>query len=1185
VALNYKNFNDISAKELTFTDNFFKLKKNYVSSSIFEYNGYDILKNVYDAKTNNFSNLILTKKQKNSEVLDVKSPSNNENDIDIITTLSFFGKGDNNGAFLCFNKSYDTWDMDVSSADFCVTKGKPNYYQNYLFRLETYDKLSYCQISHNFGDATYYLEYNKDTFQYTDKKNSETTKFLYHISGNFLRLYIKTLDGIKKIKCVNNNGTYKLELGAYRSSDDDNTADNIFINNEGSNSNTFVDENGNYSYFVDNSWVTYDRKNKIDVIDNDYSTFSLDSQFLLHHEYCADNDINIIPLKNNLTYQGSLVNGANNTHSNDGYYIKSPLVDFKTYTGINSGINQEYGNDNIILTFNFTDQEYHIEPGEEYIFSISTSDSSSLGPLYPYNTINVNDTSFVRNGAFGSSTPYMADKFKKLQNENTKYNTGLYLCTWLYQPSPEATPVWLDRYYYPDMIQRKTALTADIFSPSFNNIPDNGYEFSGDKFFVEDVENFKLALQNNTYADKKSDLTIEPGTSYKYKRVGKEEVETIFEELEPSRISTVKDQNGNNVNLDAAFAFNKENWRSISSESFENTSAINFNTNLYINPYKKMGIQIFGSDYNTGVNIQNRKDLAPFHYYASASSVHMMNNNYQIRQSCNIFEKYNTNIQRLIIGSPFDDLYILTDDSVIIMEYDLKLKSRILYKDIENLYSLIGIIEEGTPGKVLSKYQSLEYNTNLYIPINRKDDKYIIKIILRPEKEGEKTLTARRLRNDEFVNNFTNTYDESLVETEAIIKSLYIDKEGILYAFNYDKLKMSFDGDTIYGLYNTSSEDKNNEKANHNWYYIFNQSIGRLYSSAAASKYAEFSSDVSIDDIAMNPLGEMALVRGFRKNATSGIINEREKRLEIYNRTKTKIYNYPLQGFTSIAALDYYTYIDSAFEEQMVFSVIGVKLKQIVIIEYQSYNQKVRVHYTGIDADFIENFYQATNSNALINTHDENKLYFNMFLPMGIYNKKLSIEWDLKEAQEGWYNINVEADTDKAIFRIRINDEIFGEITYKDDEDFYRFGHNNDSIFDAMYYFGAIGKDHGTRLHEILSDDLYDPYSLQNTKTENTTLYTKALKYHEYQAMRLKYGNINPLTITLPCGIRNGVEEIVRYFKYRTPGFITNKVKINISGLDEIKYESEMNALKKEIYNALKENGDCLTKINEIEFI
>jgi hypothetical protein len=85
--------------------------------------------------------------------------------------------------------------------------------------------------------------------------------------------------------------------------------------------------------------------------------------------------------------------------------------------------------------------------------------------------------------------------------------------------------------------------------------------------------------------------------------------------------------------------------------------------------------------------------------------------------------------------------------------------------------------------------------------------------------------------------------------------------------------------------------------------------------------------------------------------------------------------------------------------------------------------------------------------------------------------------------------------------------------------------------------------------------------------------------------MRLNYSKINPLIITLPCGIRNGIEEIVRYFRYRTPGFVTNKVKINISGLEEIKYESEMNALKKEIYKALEENGDCLTKINEIEFI
>lgn len=1181
VGLQYKSFNDINAKELTLTDNFFKLKGNFVKSPVFNYTGYNILKDVYDVKTNNFSNLVLTKKQKNSNVLDIKTPAIVQNDLDIITTLSFFSDDKEVGAFLCFNKSYDTWDMDISSANFTVTEGCPESYQNYLFRVVTHEDLNYCQISHNFGDNTYYLEFDKGIFQYTDNQNSETTKFLYHIDNGFLRLYIKTLEGIKKVKCdINNNNQYILGIESYKSSADDNIADNIFINAEAS-YDKFVNSNNN---FIDSSWITYDRKNKISVIDNNHSVFALDSQFLLHHEYSTNTDVNIIPLKNNLTYQGSLVNGANNTRSNDGFYINKPLVDFKTYTGINSGINQEYGNDNIILTFNFTDQEYHIEPGKEYEFSIASSDSSIFGPLYPYNTININDTMFVRNGAFGSSTPYLADKVKKFQNKNTKYNVGSYLCTWLYQPSAEATPIWLDRYYYPDMIHRHSALTADVFSPSFNNIPDD-IKNSDDKFIAEDIENFKIALQNNTYVDKKSDLTIEPGTSYKYKRIGKDDVSTLFNTLEPSRIAIVKDQNTNNVNLDGGFAFNKENWRVISSEAFKNTSAINFNTNLYINPYKKMGIQIFGSDYNTGVNIQNRKDLAPFHYYASEDSIHLLNNKYEIRQSCNIAKKYNTAIRRLIIGAPFDDLYILTNDSLIIMEYDLKLKSRILYKDFENLYKITNANSE-TIGDILAKNQSLEYNANLYIPINNKNDKYIIKLILHPEKNGENSLTARRLTNDEFVNNFTNTYDESLVEADSIIKSLYVDKEGILYAFNYDKLSMSFDGDTIYGLYNTSAEeDANSEKANHNWYYIFNQSIGRLYSSAAASKYAEFTSDVSIDNIALNPAGEMALIRGFRKNATTNAFDEAEKYLEIYDRTKTKIYSYPLDGFTSINALDYYNYIDEAFEEHMVFSAIGVKHDKITVVEYQSDTQKIVTHYTGIDADFIDNFYQSTNSNALINSYDENKIYFNMFLPMGIYNERLSIVWDLRETQEGWYNINLEADTDNAIFRIRINDEIFGEITYKDNEKFYRFSHTNDSIFDTIHYFGAVGKDHGTRLHEILSDNLYDPYVLQNTKTENTTLYIKSLKYHEYQAMRLNYGNINPLTITLPCGIRNGIEEIVRYFKYRTPGFITNKVKINISGLDEIKYESEMNALKKEIYKALEEDGDCLTKINEIEFI
>lgn len=1173
-----KRFSDLSHEELTFTDDFFKLKGGYIENEVFSYKGYDILKDVVDIKTNNFSNIAISKKQKNSDVLEVAKPDNKEKMIDIITTLSFFSNDSdslsNPGAWLCFAKSYNTWDMDVDKGVFKITTGCPNSYSNYIFRLQSLDETT-CQISHNFGDTTYYLQY-KEGFSYLNNKDSETTKFLYRVDGALLRLYFKENGKIYKVRCKLVEGAYQLFLEELQFEDEGHSSDNIHIKRVET----------DFNYYIDSTWVKYDRSNKIDAIDNDRSAFNLDSQFLIHHEYSKSGSFNCVPLKNHLSYKGSLVNGSNLIKSSDLYPLQRPTVDFRTYTGLHTGINQERGNDTITLTFTFNDQEYTVEQGEKYDFTIPSVIEGELSPLYPYNSLNINDTTFVKNGAFGSDMPFFADKFRKLQNENTEFNTGLYLCTWLYQPSENAMPIWLDRYYYPDMVSRHKALKTEFketFKPSFNNIPDSVYtkekaeDLKLDDFNKEDIEAFKLALQNNTFVDKKSDVLIEPGTSYQYQRVSNNEVDELYNIISENRIDVVKDQKANNVNLHQSFAFNGENWRRIPGEYFNNTSGINFNANIYINPNKKLGLQLFGSDYNAGLNIQNRKDLAPFHYYASAEKIYLLNNYYQVRQESNISAKYGMSIREVIVGAPFEDLYILTDDSIIIMEYDLKLKSRILYRDIENLYQVTNS-DENSIGDTISQYSAAVYNNNIFIPVNTKSNSYIVKIIFNPDK-SEEVLTARVLGNNEYTNNFTNTYDETLVETEAIIKSIYIDSEGDIYAFNYDKLKMSFDGDTVYGIYS------NKLNSGDNWYYIFNQSLGKLYTSASASKYAEFSSDISIDNIACNPLGEMAVIRGFRANATTNKFSNDEKALEIYSKTKAKVYMYPLKEFDEIISLDYYNYIDNSFTEQMVFVALGSIAGKITVVEYQSLYEKVKVHYTSLDADFLRNTSVCTNGNKLIKEYSENKIYFNLFLPRGVYNERLSIVWDLKDTQEGWYNINVEADTDEAIFRVKINDEIYKEINYKNTKSFQRFTHNNDSIFDGTYYIGCLGKEHGTRMHEILSDEPYDFYTLQNSKMENATLYNRVLKYHEYQANRLHFSKINPLTITLPCGVRNGIEEIVRYFRYRNPGFISNKVKINISGLGDIKLESELKALKKEILNAIEQHGDGLTDINDIEFI
>lgn len=84
--------------------------------------------------------------------------------------------------------------------------------------------------------------------------------------------------------------------------------------------------------------------------------------------------------------------------------------------------------------------------------------------------------------------------------------------------------------------------------------------------------------------------------------------------------------------------------------------------------------------------------------------------------------------------------------------------------------------------------------------------------------------------------------------------------------------------------------------------------------------------------------------------------------------------------------------------------------------------------------------------------------------------------------------------------------------------------------------------------------------------------------------MRLRGKNINDLILTLPCGNRNGIDEIVRYFKYNSPGAISNKVKINISGAG-LQTEGENDLVRTEIMEALAENMDCLVDVKEIEFL
>ena len=1270
--------NDLKAKDLCYSDEFFKLKsEKVIPSDSFSFDSYEAFKNINDFKTNNYSNLFLINKQKNSKWLQP-----NVKDVDylngVATTISWYsddsGSSIEKGSWLYFAKNYEMFDINVTKVDALLTYGKPDEdYSNYIFYLEFLDENT-CRISHSFGDLKFYLCVGEDkVIKFLKTPEDDSEKFIYSIDKNIIRFYKKVLH--KKYNEVGDvvktyYGFYT--LGVERNEEQSSGELKMFDENyEDSNIFAYIHTNSlDFNFYVDASWISYDKKNNISSINADKSAMNLSTQSVIHHQYNKEDGFNFIPLKNNLSYRGNTIRGANLVMSDFDY----PDVDFRTYSSLHTGFNQEKGDDIITLSYIFNDQEYEVKDGEDLYFTIperSIEKTNGLEPLWPYKYININDTKFVKNGAFGSNVPFFADKIKKLQgpksyiydskgNKSTP-NNGVYLCSWLYRKNNEGEPIWLDRYYYPDMIERNKALkSVSHFETSFDNILDKNY--MGDDYI-------RKQIYKNTYIDKVSDLVIEPSNSYVFQRLSSDMVKEVLEQKEANLITDVKNQSNKSVDLWEEFIFDNENYRKIHHKAWNNTNSINFNTDIYLNKNKRIGLQLFGSDYTSGFNIQNRKDLAPYHYYATENVVYLFNNKFEEVHKFDLGAKYGDTINKLILGDVFDDVIVITGIWIYIFSYDLRLKSRIdltANKDdrfaIKNLDQLQEIkngekirlinypygdlkiaapnlngkqttyklsierpVSENTKkitrpfiitrrksnyssnsgkklyasnlSKILSQSNSVSYKNNLYIPVESK----ILKIIFCPENNldfevfndndrEEYPASSRFLLSNEYHLNYLNntsigsteeniSLENGFIMVENKIKNIYIDEDGKVFGLNFDKYAVSPDGDTIYGLY---GQDK--YLATGQWFWLFNQSMSKIQSDVSTSKYAEWASPNSIDAVKLNELGEMCLIRNFH-NLSDNENSDNNKRMDIYDKTKKRIYTYDLNAFDEIISLDSYNYINDAHEEITCFTALLSSGAGVYKVTYNSSKKRIESTNIFITENPAPCFTETINSNAIMRYKDFNSLYFNLHVPSRYtYDYIATIKWNLKDLQEGWYNVNVFIDLDQAIFEVRINDYILETINENTHSWFIPHVSSNGSVFNSTYYIGCLGKKYGTTLNGILKNAPYDPYVCKNSKLARMSIYNTGLEFYEYQAMRLRKREVNPIILTLPCGNRNNIDEIVRYFKYNSAGAISNKIKINVTGTG-LQTEGEFELVKKEIMEVLSNNKDCLVDVKEIEFI
>lgn len=425
-------------------------------------------------KTKNFTNFYLTNTYKFSDVVDVQNDVLKSNSI--YTPIKF---GSDFLTFTQVNKNYGSCEFTSTESKFTIVLLDDNV----------------CNIYYTKNFINYYLAVDSTNTPYFVKKkllsfdssnvNPQDFKYLFSETDNMLFLFKKTetqdlfltrdINSLVLVEVVDDN------ISSYKSK-------------------PFSISRNIYSYpniSLDMSFITYNNDNTINI---DKSEMHLKNNLLLHK---TDNYTSLIVLKNQLV-QDDVFTCSNNLLSGNTLAVDA----LRDYTSISEDIKEETSDD-IELNYVFYNKAYVIKPGSNEFLSPSS--------MYPFEKLNINDTKFIKSGAFAYTSPQYADKVFHLSNDIQNYDNGQYLlCTWLSGSPLSEDKVWVDRYYYPNLIDKMDALAGKPeFSPTYDNLIEQ---------MIRNNASLSASIQIQKFFDKISDLAFEPDQKYRYERVKTEDL-------------------------------------------------------------------------------------------------------------------------------------------------------------------------------------------------------------------------------------------------------------------------------------------------------------------------------------------------------------------------------------------------------------------------------------------------------------------------------------------------------------------------------------------------------------------------------------------------------------------------------------------------------------------------------------
>jgi len=1042
---------------------------------------------------------------------------------------------------------------------------------NYLYNRQN----NYLILSKNLGDIPYYLSYVNPVTGY---KNSVAA------------LSAATLSAVPAVSGIPSYPTASILTCIPRPVEPNNTA-------------------------LYDPWVSYqqDFLTNTQNINPDRSTENINSNTLLHSQYLSITgnslDVNILSLKNTNTPEN--YQSRNNPFQADkSQFFTEDDINLRDYKALFTGSNQLLGNDNITLGYESFTTDVVLKADKITYFHVPQT-------IYPFIKLNINDSGLVQAGAIAGDHPVKADKiFKKQADARTTSpfgaasdeSNGSFLCSWLSGSTDIKTPpIWVDRYYNPSKVSYITALTArSLKAITYTTVFDGYVKVAGSTFNTDEV------------FDVPSNLVFEPGTYYAYYHYGNTGVNNYIKTLTPY---IVEQDFPTYLNIDGTsaitnqvqgseYSFNGNNYAITNSlsgiqESNQFTICFDMFNQDWSRPF---GNQILGNLINDGFGIFNQNAITPTIFVNSTSSVDILNTdfkqiatvnypttalaflrprfgkNYSVVGSDGYLRQYTCD-NRLLrqTFSPYlsstvdvtnDDnvAYILspTTTSTVLLSADLITNSITRITPISSYVANKGTGFPTTSSGTINYYNNKFYFTPGSVSRRIKDTIYYL------------TDNSTSIVKWSKINTTTATVTAFKSAQASSFIDFNIDFDGNIWILNDKNTFYKYTQNSKFLLSGafTSSTPKTTT------INITGNGTTRFYplyaSTALASSPLSLSSlNVTINNQILRPVFDYSLSGNgiaFVNPPLSGYSG-----VVTYTQTIDTFLNSKVNFISEFANSSYYS--------NVLFARTGATYKQLsntITALSTSPAYQFLVYDTAGNQLSSTYYFTATGSPVLTNTDYLREYVQDIYSTTNLSIKAVTtnvydsadvntseIIYNLSALDPGYHHFAVRFDSYHGFMSLFIDSQPVQTIQFAPRK--YKFS----NLIYRPFLIGSSCFNNSQPLFKYLQKD---SYLTENIKIKNFYLYDTPLNDFDIIMHARQNGEIQDIHFDIPCGKRNYLEEIERYFKATLPGSKSTlyNVILRNTGITSPVLQA---AIEARLYKTLANSTPIYSKLNKIKWI